>query len=314
MMKSILNRLRNSALSGLGFDKRQSLDAVVKNIVDHHPESLSTLLRTFDPPAAHHAIRSQCKSQYLGNNQILCRVLGNKKMFVIGDDLGFSPHMIMEGYWEYWLTEYFAKNIKSGDTVLDIGANLGYYSILAADLVGSSGRVVAVEPNPYVFSLLSKSIAHNGFHGRTQLHNFALAAEGETGSRNFFVPANEPKNGMILSRDADLASHKKKGEVFSIDLGHLQHSEFDRLDFIKIDVEGAELPILQSLKPLIERFRPKIVCEVNFRRGYNYGDIQDALGESSELKYLDYSGNVKALTKAMVEEQEDAEDWLVCWP
>lgn len=313
-MKSVLNFLRNNALAGLGLDKGQSLDAVVKNIVDHHPESLSTLLRRFDPAAAQHAIRAQCKSQYLGKNQILCRVLGNKKMFVIGDDLGFSPHMIMEGYWEYWLTEYFAKNIKSGDTVLDIGANLGYYSILAADLVGSSGRVVAVEPNPYVFSLLSKSIAHNGYQGCTQLHNFALAAEGETGSRNFFVPANEPKNGMLLPQDADLASHEKKGEVFSIDLGHLQNSEFDRLDFIKIDVEGAELPILQSLKPLIERFRPKIVCEVNFGRGYNYGDIQDALGESSQLKYLDYSGNVKALTKTMVEEQEDAEDWLVCWP
>ena len=66
--------------------------------------------------------------------------------------------MIMDGFWEYWLTKYFAEQIKPGDTVIDIGANLGYYTLLAGDLVTATGRVVAVEPNPLVFELLSKSV------------------------------------------------------------------------------------------------------------------------------------------------------------
>jgi len=313
MMKSILNRLRYAALTGSGSDGDHPLELVLENLAHHHPSSLGTLLRSFRPALVQNTFRSRCKSQYLGNNQILCRVLGNKKMFVIGDDLGFSPHMIMEGYWEYWLTQYFANNIKPGDTVLDIGANLGYYTVLAADLVSDSGKVVAVEPNPYVFSLLSKSVAQNGFNSRCQLHNFALSAQGESGERNFFVPKNEPKNGLILNEGANIARHQELGEVFQVKLGHLDPDDFDRVDFIKIDVEGAEMAILKGLKPIIDKFRPKIVCELNFYRGYGYEDVQAVLGDEVELKYLGFDGKVRPLTKQMIEQQDDQEDWLLCW-
>lgn len=314
MKTSIFDRLRHAVLAGLGISKGLPLHVVVEKLAHHHPESLSTLLRSFSPALAQSVFRSQCKSQSLGDNTILCRVLGHKKMFVLADDHGFTPHMIMEGYWEYWLTRYFAENIKPGDTVIDIGANLGYYTILAGDLVSTTGRVVAIEPNPKIFELLSKSVAHNGYGATSTLHNFALSAEGESGKKNFFVPANEPKNGRILPDDAKVASHEKRGEVLSIDLGNLAVSDFDRVDFIKIDVEGAELLVLHSLRTIIEKFRPKIVCEVNFFRGYGFEDIQAALGETGDLKYLGFDAKVRPLTKEMVADQNDQEDWLVCWP
>lgn len=314
MTQSLLHRLLYAVAFRPGKGGAPALAKVTEELANNHPDSLATLLRHYRRAVVHNVFRSRCKSQYIGNNRILCRVLANKKMFVIGDDIGFSPHMIMEGYWEYWLTQYFAQNIKSGDTVLDIGANLGYYTILAADLVGKSGKVVAVEPNPFVYSLLSKTVLHNGYHSRTELHNFALAAHEETGTRKFFVPANEPKNGTILPDDANIAAHEQWGEVLDIDLGHLNPDDFERVDFIKIDVEGAELGVLKSLKPIIEKHRPKIVCEVNFHRGYRFEDIQQALGEEGDLKYLDYDGNVQPLTNEMVEQQTNTDDWLVCWP
>jgi FkbM family methyltransferase len=314
MSTSLLQRLLYAVALRPSKGGAWSLGKVMEELAHNHPDSLAILLRHYRRSVVHNVFRSRCKSQYLGNNQILCRILGNKKMFVIGDDVGFSPHMITEGYWEYWLTHYFAQNIKRGDIVLDIGANLGYYSILAGDLVGKEGKVVAVEPNPYVFSLLSKTVLHNGYSARTELHHFALATEEETGTRKFFVPANEPKNGTILPGDADLPAHEKMGQVMDIALGHLNPDDFERVDFIKIDVEGAELGVLQSLKPVIEKHRPKIVCEVNFHRGYGFEDIQQALGEDGDLKHLDYDGNVQPLTKSMVEQQTNEDDWLVCWP
>ncbi|WP_298334787.1 FkbM family methyltransferase [uncultured Erythrobacter sp.] len=314
MTQSLLHRLLYAVVLRPSKGSAPSLGKVMEELVNNHPDSLSTLLRHYRRAVVHNVFRSRCKSQYIGNNQILCRVLANKKMFVIGDDVGFSPHMITEGYWEYWLTQYFAQNIKNGDTVLDIGANLGYYTILAGDLVGKEGNVVAVEPNPFVFSLLSKTVLHNGYQARTKLHHFALAVEEETGTRKFFVPANEPKNGTILSEDADVPAHENWGEVLDIELGCLNPDDFERVDFIKIDVEGAELGVLRSLKPIIEKHRPRIVCEVNFHRGYGFQDIQKALGESGDLKYLDYDGKVQPLTKTMAEQQTDEDDWLVCWP
>jgi FkbM family methyltransferase len=276
--------------------------------------ALSLLLKNFGAAFVTGVIRKRCKSQYLGKNQILCRVLANKKMFVMGDDLGFSPHMIMDGFWEYWLTKYFAEQIKPGDTVIDIGANLGYYTLLAGDLVTATGRVVAVEPNPLVFELLSKSVGVNGYLDRTQLHNIALTAAGQTRTKKLFVPKNEPKNGTLLPDDANIEAHQAKGEVLTIELGHLRPEDFERVDFIKIDVEGAELEVLRGLLPIIERFRPRIVCEVNFFRGYKFEDVQTILGETGDLKFLDLDGKVKALTKRMVEEQQKPDDWLVCWP
>jgi hypothetical protein len=160
--------------------------------------SLRSIILTQNRPAAERHFTERTRSQYLGKGTLLCQVLGGLKLFVIGDDVGFSPHMIFEGYWEFWLTRHFAEVIRPGDTVLDIGANLGYYTLLAADLVGSEGRVVAIEPNPDVFRRLSASIAVNGFTPRTSARNIALAGPNETGDRAFFVPTGEPKNGRFV--------------------------------------------------------------------------------------------------------------------
>lgn len=262
-------------------------------------------------PAAEAHFVANTRSQYLGQGTVLCQVLGGFKLFAIGADVGFTPHMLFEGYWEYWLTRHFAAVIRAGDTVIDIGANLGYYTLLAADLVGDTGQVVAVEPNPEVFRHLAASIAVNGFAGRVQPLNRAIAAPGESGSRPFFVPTGEPKNGRFVAAGEDpvwLAAHGTLGEV---SIGALDPEQFQRVDFIKIDVEGAELAVLEHLRPILERFRPKVVCEVNFARGYGWDDVARAFGTDA-LSFLDFDSTVKPLTRAMAETRQWGEDWLVC--
>lgn len=273
--------------------------------------ALRSLLLQRSRVAAEAHFVARTRSQYLGQGTLLCQVLGGLKLFVIGDDVGFSPHMIFEGYWEFWLTRYFAEAIQPGDTVIDIGANLGYYTVLAADLVGDSGRVVAIEPNPDVFRRLSASIAVNGFARRTQARNIALAGPGESGWRPFFVPQGEPKNGRFVAPGEDPAHLAAHGSVGEVALGKLDPDGFERVDFIKIDVEGAELAILDHLRPVLEKFRPKVVCEVNFARGYTWDDVAAAFGTDA-LSYLDFHSAIKPLTRAMAETEQLGEDWLVC--
>ena len=272
---------------------------------------LRSILLRQGRPAAEEYFTTRTRSQYLGKGTLLCQVLGGLKLFVLGDDVGFSPHMIFEGYWEFWLTRHFAEAIRPGDTVIDVGANLGYYTVLAADLVGPEGRVVAIEPNPEVFRRLSASIAVNGFSPRTSARNVALAGPGESGKRAFFVPAGEPKNGRFVGPQEHpdwLAGH---GTVSEVALGRIDPDSFDRVDFIKIDVEGAELAVLEHLRPVLEKFRPKVVCEVNFARGYGWDDVVAAFGTEA-LCFLDFDSVVKPLTRDMAETLQQGEDWLVC--
>ena len=253
------------------------------------------------------------RGQYLGDKKILCQILGDKKFFVMADDLGFSTHMIMDGFWEYWLTKHFADLIKPGDTVIDIGANLGYYSIIAADLVTAKGRVVAIEPNPQVCALLANSLAVNGYAQRAEVLNFALSFSGSSGRLPFFVPHGEPKNGRFVGEHEDPEFMRQHGQLSEVEVGQLSADKFERVDFIKIDVEGAELAVLDHLRPIIQRFRPRIICEVNFARGYGYDDVAKAFDTDQQLLFLDFDAEVKPLTREMSVNQRYGEDWLICF-
>ncbi|MFC7542969.1 FkbM family methyltransferase [Siccirubricoccus deserti] len=127
------------------------------------------------------AIRARCQSVAVDPQTILCRILGRYKFFVDCRDQGLAPHLMLDGYWEYWVSDFIWRNVKPGETVADIGANLGYYTVLLADLVGPGGRVMAFEPNPRLFDLLQRNVAINGFSRWANCHAKAVAAKSGSG-------------------------------------------------------------------------------------------------------------------------------------
>ena len=143
-------------------------------------------------------LRGLCKTAYLGDHTALARVLGRYKMYVDTRDTSISSHLMMEGFWEMWVTEAMLRHVRPGMTVLDIGANLGYFTLLLADLVGPEGRVLAFEPNPEMAGRLRKSVAINGFAGRATVHQTALA--GEAGEMLFEVDADAPGGGHLIGK------------------------------------------------------------------------------------------------------------------
>lgn len=273
----------------------------LKEILCDHPRAESEAL-----------MAGLTRSQYLGRNRVLCSVLGGRKFFAIADDVGFSTHMISDGFWEFWLSLCFARHIKPGDTVVDVGANLGYYTLLAAELVGEGGRVIAVEPNPLVHAFLRDTISVNGFSSRVTALNAAIGGRSREATAPFFVPKGEPKNGRFLLPGEDAHRLSALGDVLSVRTMDTLPVDSGRVDFIKIDVEGAELEVLETIAPLVEAHRPKIVCEVNFARGYGYDEIARFLGQGAELRHLDFDGEIKPLTRQMAASERIGEDWLVC--
>ena len=258
--------------------------------------------------------RARTMSHYLGGGKVLCRILGNSKLFALGSDAHLSVHLITDGYWEYWLTQHFAEVVEPGHTVIDIGANLGYFTVLGAQLAGPTGRVVAVEPNPELAQMIKDTARINGMEPFVDVCDFAISSPGDNAQHYLFVETGNA-NGRFLEPGEDLEHFGSLGTVWPVKLGTLDPDDFERVDLIKIDVEGAEMHVLQSLEPIIERFRPNVVCEINFDRHYSYDEVFDALGSGGELKYLDDDGKVKGpLTREMAQDVNYGGEWLVCMP
>ena len=157
----------------------------------------------------------------------------------------------------YHLPQLVAK----GDIVIDIGANLGYYTCPLADLVGEGGRVYAVEPVPVIFSVLKRNV---GKRRNVELLNYALGEESRTiemandsvASAGYFGTGRNFVNDGELSKDAVrfTAQMRRGSELFG---------SFEKIDFIKCDIEGYERVVLPELRPLIEKFHPTVLVETD---------------------------------------------------
>lgn len=168
-------------------------------------------------------------------------------------------YVFLYGLWEPNLTRWLKQRLRRGDVFVDVGANVGYFSLLAARLVGKEGRVVAVEASPSIFAQLTSNIMLNGLDN-VRLLNCAAAAAGGT-LRLFRAPAHNLGASSIY---AD-AGYEDEGAVEAQPLHSLlTANEIVRARMIKIDVEGAEPGVVLGLVPLLVHARAdlEIVIEV----------------------------------------------------
>ena len=169
---------------------------------------------------------------------------------------------------------YFLKNfIQEGDVCVDIGANLGYYSVLLSKLVGPKGQVYSVEPVKPMLAVLTKNTkscknlkiypyALGTENKAIRLGNDTKKAQGYVGSGSHFVL--DKKVNHSDSAETEFEAQMRRGsELFN----HLP-----RLDFIKCDIEGYEVVVLKEIGMLIRKFKPILLIET---RGKNRAELLD---------------------------------------
>jgi FkbM family methyltransferase len=202
-------------------------------------------------------IRSLCSTAHLGDDTAVCRVLGRYKMFVDTRDDGLSPHLMLDGYWELWLVEEFLRTVRRGMKVIDIGANLGFFTLLLAELVGSAGCVHAFEPNKAMKDRLMRSLRLNGLDRNTSVHDVPLGAE-DGRKVNLSIPYAEPKNATVVT--ATEGSGLPVLETRRFD----SYADLLDADVIKIDVEGAEEDIWDGMAGFFEASRKPLTIFLEF--------------------------------------------------
>jgi FkbM family methyltransferase len=254
--------------------------------------------------------RAQAQSAFLGDNTTVCRVLGRFKFFVDNRDYGFGCHLLLDGFWEIWLTQFFARYVKPGMRVVDVGANYGYYTVLFGDLVGPGGYVHAIEPNPAAVAFLKNSVRHNGFAERTCIHQIAVGAS--EGKATLCVPNGDPKNGHLLPVGEDGKwGYSPVHEVKRMPLDRLLSDE-TAVDFVKIDAEGSEADIIAGMEQVIRKFQPAIVLEFNTARYDNPAAFFAKLSAPySKVRLVGDDGNLKPLDTAEILREKVNRDWLL---
>lgn len=145
-----------------------------------------------------------------------------------------------------------------GAVLIEVGANAGFLTVPLARMVGASGRVVAFEPQPAIHRLLCANVALNGLGQVACVHAAVGAAEGAID-----VPVIDPSRPGNFGAVSLVAGAAPGGKAAAVPLVSLDRAcaGLERLDAIKIDVEGMELDVLKGAQGLIERFRPVILPE-----------------------------------------------------
>lgn len=253
--------------------------------------------------------RALASPLYLGNSRAICRILGRYKFFIDTRDEGFGSHLLLDGFWEGWLTCFLIERLKPGMVFADIGANFGYYSVLGADRVGPTGRVIAAEPNPAAASLLRKSLAVNGLSGSAHVVEAAIS-DGAAAEAWLQVPEHEPKNAHLVGAPpAENAERVIKVAVLS---GDALLAGFGRVDIIKIDAEGAEDMIVRGLERTIAKHRPQMIVEFDPRRCQSPDELVTRLETVyGTFSALETDGILHPVGRSDLLERARADDWLI---
>ncbi len=170
----------------------------------------------------------------------------------------YEPHIVAQ----------FVKNIKEGDICLDIGANIGHHTIIMSQSTGKNGHVYAFEPITYIRQQMENSLELNGIKNVTTIPD---ALSNKEGKMTLFI---NPENvaGSSFVNDAE-------NEKLNVDVKTLDSYNFEKVDFMKIDVEGFEYNVLRGAEQTIAKHHPKILFEFSpaYYRKNSPSDILDIL-------------------------------------
>lgn len=202
----------------------------------------------------------------------------------------FGKVIASAGVWEPHVVALIRGNLKPGDVFVDIGGNVGIMSMNAASVVGPTGKVIAFEPNPRNAAQFLRSVVANGFEN-VVLYPVAASDAFRTLSTTRSSNSKVVKTGGALQIN-DVVQAIPPDSVLANE---------PRIDFLKIDIEGYELPALMGCKAALARCRPLVLCEFNplclrAEGGIDPSEMTDFIFSlTDEVEVVEHSGATRTV-------------------
>jgi FkbM family methyltransferase len=173
---------------------------------------------------------------------MLVQTIHGLKYFIDPSDEIMAPQLVVYRQWEPELSSFVLNSVTPATVFVDIGANFGYFTCLAASKIGSkgTGKVISIEPNPVMQRLLRKNTRINWSLGPVEIHNCAITER--TGFVEFVVPSGRAANASVVN--SPTSQDDGRFIVPSQTLDELLHGTI--VDLIKVDVEGFETAVLRG--------------------------------------------------------------------
>ena len=167
---------------------------------------------------------------------------------------------LVRGLAELPVQQAFRRTIGRGAVVYDIGANIGFFTLLAARLAGPEGRVVAFEPAPDCAASVRTNAELNGFAGNVEVIEAALGADVH--KERLHIVADQSWSHLESRGEHTQTTDTVEVDVLSVD-SLVAAGTIPPPDVVKIDVEGSELDVLSGMRETLAAHRPVLICELH---------------------------------------------------
>lgn len=207
------------------------------------------------------------------------------------------------GEYEESTNQLLRKFVRPGDHILEAGANNGSETLLLSRLAGE-GKVYAFEPIPHVFNRLKFNVEINGLGKNIVLSQIALGEENKTVYFNIF-PLNYANQGMSSKYGNNQMTTKIEVEQVTLD-SWVERNNIPKIDFLKMDIQGAEIDLIKGGKNSLQKFKPVVFTEA----AESWLDIKVLYRLLKELNYKVYFIGEKKYNLMESESNIRSGNWL----
>ncbi len=200
---------------------------------------------------------------FKSKNGLVIKKILNYKMYLDINDPGLSKELLLKKVREELQTKIWRKMLKPGMNVLECGANLGYYALMEASIVGNKGKIYAIEPIPENFKILKKNIKLNNYGNIIKAYNLAMS--DKEGNSEIAVTKNSNFATMLLEKNIMSKWMSKKLKQQTKKIIKIKTMRMDNflenkrdVDLIRMDIEGYEIKVIKGLINTIKKSRKPI--------------------------------------------------------